>query len=157
LVTGEDIMSLYEIEEHIGVMIEEAALPTEADYSERSTSAEKWIQANSKKSTPPRADSKPNSKQAQKKYSHNKPSQHHKKHKDRPTEVKRDYKTTRRENTMHPAEQTKSVHTTTKPGMAPSTNADISPVKRNTEVVQSQDSKTKKSFFQRVLQRIFGK
>jgi superfamily II DNA/RNA helicase len=46
LVTGEDIMSLYEIEEHIGAMIAEAELPTESDYNAQKAEIEKWIQAN---------------------------------------------------------------------------------------------------------------
>lgn len=44
LVTGDDIMSLYEIEEHIGVMIPEAELPSEADLREQRAEAEKWKQ-----------------------------------------------------------------------------------------------------------------
>ncbi|MGI6468204.1 MAG: DEAD/DEAH box helicase [Syntrophomonadaceae bacterium] len=45
LVTSDDIISLYEIEEHIGVMIPEAQLPTEADLRENREEAEKWKQA----------------------------------------------------------------------------------------------------------------
>ncbi len=52
LATGDDIMSLYEIEEHIGVMIGEAELPTEADFEVQRDEAEKWIQANSQKIKP---------------------------------------------------------------------------------------------------------
>lgn len=42
-VTGDDIMSLYEIEEHIGAQIEEAELPTDQEISEIKSEAEKWI------------------------------------------------------------------------------------------------------------------
>lgn len=45
LVTGDDIMSLYEIEEHIGVMIEEAEWPSEAEFDSSRAEAEKWMQA----------------------------------------------------------------------------------------------------------------
>ncbi|NTV90990.1 MAG: DEAD/DEAH box helicase, partial [Clostridiales bacterium] len=49
--TSEDIMSLYEIEEHIGAMIEEADLPTEEDFASRKEGAEKWVLANALKGT----------------------------------------------------------------------------------------------------------
>lgn len=52
LVTGEDIMSLYAIEEHTGAMIEEAELPSEDIYNERKASAELWLQANALKVRP---------------------------------------------------------------------------------------------------------
>ncbi len=46
LVTSDDIMSLYEIEEHIGAMIQEGALPSDAELNEKKAQAEKWIEAN---------------------------------------------------------------------------------------------------------------
>ncbi|NLD50723.1 MAG: DEAD/DEAH box helicase, partial [Clostridiaceae bacterium] len=49
LVTSEDIMSLYEIEEHISVLIPEAELPSEEIYKERRVGADKWVKANSQK------------------------------------------------------------------------------------------------------------
>ena len=52
LVTGEDIMSLYEIEEHIGTLIEEAELPTDDFYVENQESVAKWKQANVLKTKP---------------------------------------------------------------------------------------------------------
>jgi ATP-dependent RNA helicase DeaD len=42
-VTGDDIMSLYEIEEHIGAPIEEADLPTDSIVHASKAGAEKWI------------------------------------------------------------------------------------------------------------------
>jgi len=42
LVTGDDIMSLYEIENHIGVMIEEAEFPPEEFLKENSTAIGEW-------------------------------------------------------------------------------------------------------------------
>ena len=47
LVTSDDIMSLYAIEEHTGAMIVEAELPTDAYLDELKENSEKWIQANS--------------------------------------------------------------------------------------------------------------
>jgi len=49
--TSEDIMSLYEIEEHIGVMIPEEEFPPEANVDTYRTEAEKWIKENAIKTT----------------------------------------------------------------------------------------------------------
>jgi superfamily II DNA/RNA helicase len=46
LVTSDDIMSLYEIEEHIGTLIEEAELPSDAFFNEHRDSVARWKQAN---------------------------------------------------------------------------------------------------------------
>ncbi|MHB1395037.1 MAG: DEAD/DEAH box helicase [Clostridia bacterium] len=129
LATSEDIMSLYEIEEHIGAMIAEEDLPSDAVFNERKAGAEKWIQAKSQH-LPERhlADAKskaPASKAA-------KPPQHHEKHRNQPVDVK----------TAHPVEQAKSVNTT---------------VNAHPVMVQNPDSTTKKPLLQSVLQRILGK
>lgn len=157
LVTGEDIMSLYSIEEHIGAMIAEAELPSETVFNGHRTEAEKWIQANSQKSKPPRAASESNLKETQKKRSHTKPPQHYEKHRDRPIEINTDYKTAKRVNTVHPVEQSKPVHAIAKPVLPHSTVADVTHTKGRTEIVQNQESTIKKPFLQRVLQRILGK
>lgn len=157
LVTGEDIMSLYAIEEHIGAMIAEAELPSETVFNGHRTEAEKWIQANSQKSKPPRAASESNLKEAQKKRSHTKPPQHCEKHRDRPIDVNTDHKTAKRASTVYPSNQAKPVHTIAKPVMNHSTEAVVVHAKQITEIVQNQDSTTKKPFLQRVLQRILGK
>lgn len=73
LVTGDDIMSLYEIEEHIGTMITEEELPTEADFNEHRAEAEKWIQACSLKVKPPRTSLESNKKETHKRSSRNTP------------------------------------------------------------------------------------
>lgn len=52
LVTGDDIMTLYEIEEHIGTLIEEKELPDEAAFKESSANAEAWIKENAIKVVP---------------------------------------------------------------------------------------------------------
>lgn len=49
LVTGDDIISLYEIEEHIGALIEEGELPSDALIKERRDNAGQWLEAHSKK------------------------------------------------------------------------------------------------------------
>ncbi len=52
LVTGDDLMTLYEIEEHIGALIEEAQLPTEEVFNQRMSQAEQWLQENKLKTRP---------------------------------------------------------------------------------------------------------
>jgi ATP-dependent RNA helicase DeaD len=134
-VTGEDIMSLYAIEEHIGAMIAEAELPTEADYNVRRADAEKWIQSKSQKSKPPQ----------------------HEKSGDRPVKVNSDNKMDKRIRTAHPAGQIKPVRPVTKPVPSPSANVAATQVKQSKEAVQSKGSIVKKPFLQRILQRILGK
>ncbi len=52
LVTSDDIMSLYEIEEHIGVMIPETELPSEETFNKRKAEASEWLEANAVKAKP---------------------------------------------------------------------------------------------------------
>lgn len=52
LVTGDDLMTLYEIEEHIGALIEEAPLPSEEEFNERLACADEWLKTNALKSKP---------------------------------------------------------------------------------------------------------
>jgi len=156
LVTGEDIMSLYEIEEHIGTLIEEAELPSEAVFIEHKSSIAKWIQANSIKINAPKSTYESNLRENQNMRSHTRPSQHHDKKRDRSIEVKTDYKRSQRVNTMHPAEQVKPVHAVAKPVLPYSTDVDVVQAKLSSEIAPSQQATTKKPFLQRVLQRIFG-
>ncbi|KJS86433.1 MAG: DEAD/DEAH box helicase [Peptococcaceae bacterium BICA1-8] len=140
LVTGEDIMSLYEIEEHIGAMIAEAELPSEALFNEHRASAEEWVQSNSLKNKPPLAASEPTIKEPQKKVSHTKPPQQHQKHRDQPIE-----------------DNTKPVHAIAKPVQPHSNESAVVHTKQSAEIVQSQDCTTKKPFLKRLLQRILDK
>jgi superfamily II DNA/RNA helicase len=79
LVTGDDIISLYEIEEHIGVMISEAELPTEETLKEQRSEIDKWIEANSHKNktipfrSKPHTTSDSNTREAKKKHAPVKP------------------------------------------------------------------------------------
>ncbi|HEX2926271.1 MAG TPA: DEAD/DEAH box helicase [Ruminiclostridium sp.] len=52
LVTGDDIITLYEIEEHIGAMIPEADLPSEELFRQRKAEAAVWLEANALKEKP---------------------------------------------------------------------------------------------------------
>ena len=156
LVTGEDIMSLYEIEEHIGARIEEAELPSEAVFNERRASIDKWIQANSQKINAPRAVSDSNLKETQKKRSSTKPAQHYDKRREPSIAIKTDNRTSPRVNPVHPAEQARPVPAIVKPVSPPSPEADVVNNILSPEVVANQDSTTKKPFFKRILERILG-
>lgn len=157
-VTGEDIMSLYEIEEHIGVLIAESELPSDAFLQEHRAKAEKWIQAQKQppKSTPSQvvsgSESKGNqNKRPPKKRSHKKrPQTEHQR--ERQVQNNNDHKPSDRARTVHPAERTKPVEAKiAKP--APQHPAKVaSDSKPDTET-----AKNRKPFLQRVLQRIFGK
>ncbi|WP_313559882.1 DEAD/DEAH box helicase [Ruminiclostridium cellobioparum] len=52
MVTSDDIMTLYEIEEHIGAMIPEADLPSEELLNRRKAEAADWLAANALKEKP---------------------------------------------------------------------------------------------------------
>lgn len=54
LVTSDDIISLYEIEEHIGALIPEEELPDEEAFNKALNEATQWIKANSLKEKAPR-------------------------------------------------------------------------------------------------------
>jgi len=88
LVTGEDIMNLYGIEEHIGAMIAEEELPSDAVFNERRALAEKWIHGKSQQHPAPKA-----AKTFEKKRSNPKPPQNPEKRRNRPVEIETDYNT----------------------------------------------------------------
>jgi len=56
LVTTDDLMTLYAIEEHIGALIPEADLPTDEELAEVKESAEEWVKAHAIKVKPVEAD-----------------------------------------------------------------------------------------------------
>jgi superfamily II DNA/RNA helicase len=153
LVTSEDIMSLYEIEEHISTMIAEAELPSEDIYKARKAEAEKWIAANTQKSTAHREDSKPNPKVTQDKHFRSKRPHPHNKYHDQGSRKDNHYATRERipikqENIMDSVDDSWTIHPM---------EANVDQSQQNTKIVFAQDSTMKKSFFQRILQRIFGK
>ena len=63
LVTSDDIMDLYEIEEHIGTMIPEGELPSEAEFNQYRAKATEWIERNSLKEQASNSTPKQGSKQ----------------------------------------------------------------------------------------------
>lgn len=135
LVTGDDIMSLYAIEEHIGAMIAEKELPSEAVLNEHKAKANKWVETISQKLKSPPTPSTNTLKEAPKNRPHTKPPQHHQKPRHRPNEVNRDHKTAK---TNH----------------SPSFHG--APTKQNTTIIQNEPT-SKKSFLQRILERIMDK
>ncbi len=161
LVTGEDIMTLYEIEEHIGVLIEEMELPSEALLNERRASADNWIKANSvKREQSPRATSKSNVNRNQKKNSHTRYPKHHEERRERPSQVNRERNTSPGVNKTHVAQQAKPVPAISKPATPQSREANVVKAKPGNEIMQNQDSNSrpeKKPFHQRLLKRILGR
>ncbi|MGS0764614.1 DEAD/DEAH box helicase [Syntrophomonas curvata] len=143
LVTGEDIMSLYEIEEHIGSLIAEAEFPSEAFFSENRAAIDIWIKANALASKPRVPNPPPYAGGSQRKHSHAKPQQHHNEHRNRPNQAKRDYQPAKKANTLHPVEQTSPAPVIAKP---------IIP-----ETIQVQKTTIRKPLFKRILQRLLGK
>lgn len=157
LVTGDDIMSLYEIEEHIGALIDEAELPSEAFFNENRASVDKWVKANSQMIKSPQAATASHTAQNQKRNAPNKPAQPQNKKRNRPIEVSTNHKTAQRVNAVHPAEQVKSVQVSNKPEPIQSPKVDLADPKPGPEIAQNTDTKTKQPFFQRLLQRILGR
>lgn len=91
LVTGDDVYTLYEIEEHIGTLIAEAELPSETVLNKNKAAAEKWLQAQTQKSRLPRSNIKAKEKEKiQKKPYSPKSSRHYEKQKDRSAEINQD-------------------------------------------------------------------
>jgi len=159
-VTGDDIMSLYEIEEHIGARIDEAEFPSEVVSDEQRVLVQKWIQANAQKTKPPAPAVESNLKAAPKKSSagsQTKPAHPHDKQSKQPINVNVDHKTSPRVNTVQPAEPLRPVQVITSPVTPQSTKSDPVQVQITPEIVPSQDDSTKKPFLQRLLQRIRGK
>ncbi len=155
LVTGDDIMSLYEIEEHIGAMIAEEELPSEAAFNKRRAEAEKWIQANSMKVKPPKPAAEPASKEPQKKRSNTRPPQHPDKRRDRPSGANAGHKPSRTRTPQNG--QTRPPHTAAKPTASHTPPPHTPQPQVSAQAPQHQAAPAKRSFLQRILQRVFGR
>ncbi len=172
LVTSDDIMSLYEIEEHIGAMIPEEEIPSEEKFNTRAAGTDKWLEANSIKNKPklnvestsksankkaPRASQpKGSSKAAQNKAPQQKqqskpipkkPLEQHEKKPDQQSEIKKVYKTTKMVSTKRSADGTRPA--------APA----IKPVSPSHPGVASHNAEknAKRSLLQRFVHFLFGK
>jgi ATP-dependent RNA helicase DeaD len=166
LVTSDEIMDLYEIEEHIGSLITEAKLPSEDYFNEHRAEIEKWLKLNSQKFKPSQAASEPNFKGTLQKPSPTKLPQHFKEYRNRSDSVYTDHKAAHRicpvqpagqAKPAQPARQAKPAQTSAKSMPPYYTGTEMAPAKRNPEVVLNQDTNPRKPFFLRVLQRILGK
>lgn len=181
LVTGDDIMTLYEIEEHIGALIEEAALPSEEDYKKHKAGAEKWLQENSiKPSEKPAA--QPKGLEAPRKPSRPKPPQRGDQEHDRnqgpvqrrrspspeaaserkPSGVQGSNTAPRQQprparSTPKPAQQARPPQIASKPAAQSPAFRDIPKRSTTSQPVVVEKPVVKKSLVQRVLQRLFGK
>lgn len=157
LVTGEDIMSLYEIEEHIGAMITEVELPSMTVFNEKRAIAEKWIQANSQKNKPAQAFIEFTQSGTQKRPSNTKPAQHHENHSARTNQVNMEQRASENINMIHPVEEAKPVNSVTEPVQLSSLDIDLPYIKKTAEVEENLDAITNKNLLQRVLHRLFKK
>lgn len=159
LVTGDDIISLYEIEEHIGALIDEAELPSEAILDENRNPIEKWLKSNSQKRRMLRAASESNSTGTQQKRAQSRPPQYHKKQRKQPINRNTNHKPVKPFNTKPYAGQAKTVQAISKPvsPCSPEPNVVYPKTKTLPESIKNQDVAPKKTFFQRVLDRILGR
>ncbi len=159
-VTGEDIMSLYEIEEHIGALIDELELPSDAVLNGQKAETEKWMQAQAPKSVPLRAvpdaapkdaaKKRPDKKRTRKKRPQPEGSR------DRQPQIHGDHKANDKVRPIRPDERAKPVQTNIAKPLPP--QPIHAGTASRTEVARSQTSAAaKKPFLQRVLQRILGK
>ncbi|MDF2841495.1 MAG: helicase, superfamily [Clostridia bacterium] len=159
LVTGEDIMSLYAIEEHIGSMIAEEELPSDAFLNENKPQIDKWIQANSIKVKPQQNAPKTIPKENQPKGSYKNPPQQQNRPKAPSTMSKPAYQAVKNTNAASPAAQTKPAQASIKPKPLSSQHTETVAAQgnSNTQLNKDQASTAKKPFLQQVLKRIFGK
>jgi len=186
LASGEDIMSLYEIEEHIGAMIAEEELPSEAVFKERSAAAEKWIKDKSHKhperpltegkpkshsGKPARpSDKKPQRSKAPRGASDApqaegaaKPTQSNSnpapyKHRERPPHHNGEAKREHRPaELIHAGHSTEPVHAGAKVIKVHTTDVGAGSVKQTIQTASVHEPVVKKPFLQRVIKSLFGK
>lgn len=157
LVTGNDIMSLYEIEEHIGAMIPEAELPAESYFQENKTAVEQWIQANSQAGRPAAVALDTGMREPQKKVSKPKPAQRNRKQADRPIKAVQENKTTEKNHETYPLRQGKPVHIIIKPADPRPVHSAPAETKTSAKAEGGQDTITGTIFIKRLLQRIIGR
>ncbi|MGE5397742.1 MAG: DEAD/DEAH box helicase [Candidatus Saccharibacteria bacterium] len=154
MVSSDDIMSLYEIEEHIGVMIPEADMPPESFFNENLDSINKWIQANSPKAKPPVVAHNSQVKVTPKKTNNTRLSQYHDKHRDQPVRVNKELGPATAARTAQPAKMD-PVQPLTKPEPIRSKKADLIPAVKTVEPAKEQVPPVKKTFLQRLIDRLY--
>lgn len=173
LVTGDDIMSLYDIEEHIGAMIPEMPLPTEADLNEHRAEIDKWLQDNAPKIAPASAAAKPAPKSGprggQQRGSGPKPAagnpgqQHPDKRRQRPEQRQQErparqqgQPSQQRERPARPQERPVQ-HQQRPPRPQATAVNEINRARQSPEITPTDKPSEKKNFIQRVFQRLLGK
>jgi ATP-dependent RNA helicase DeaD len=152
-VTGDDIMTLYEIEEHIGVMIEEVQFPSRSVADEHRADMEAWFKANSKTSLKPgRADSR--SKESPSKHSGAKALAQNAERVKNPKRVADDKK--EKLDAMPAEDNTKLIRIIIKPAQKSSARQDLPGDKSGREVMPDRQAAAKIPFIKRLLQRLLG-
>lgn len=157
LITSDDIMSLYEIEEHIGVLIPEAELPDEAYYNENKELIQNWIKANALKKKPPQAAPASTSGPKPQKDTASRPTQQSEKKQSRPAEAKTEQKKYPAPKSAVPAEPAKAEKDVIKSAQQTTAKAVSAEVQPKQEVVQEKPGESRQSFLARLRQRLFGK
>ena len=157
LVTSDDIMSLYEIEEHIGVMIPEAELPSEKILQERSDSIKEWVLANSLKVEPSQKVIEYKARPKQNQPVQSKPQQQRSQKANRSLLTASEAKAGQDSNIKHSADDIIRVQIVIKPAVMPDNTADKADTSAKLETVYSVASHSKDPWFKRLLQRIRGK
>lgn len=155
LVTGEDIMSLYEIEEHIGSLIEEAEFPAEVYFSENRAAIDKWMQDHARKIAPAPPPPKSKPKDGQHKPSQSRSRQPNKRNNDRPLKAAPGADTPQL--TVVPPPRPANKNRNTDNVIPMSAEVRRSPAPLPEEAVKSQESTEKATFLQRLLDRIKNK
>lgn len=164
LVTSDDIMSLYEIEEHIGVMIEEKDLPGDKVLNQQRNEIEKWKQkqvhthTQVQKSMPPRPTVENAPKDGTKKRSHARNPQQRSKTRDRSSEGNRHDRSAQNERPLNsPPGQDVITHTMPKSAPAQALDTRVAAVQTAAVVVEKPSDEKRAPFLKRVLQRILGR
>lgn len=154
LVTGDDIMSLYEIEEHIGVMIPEEELPSDKLLQEHHKSIDKWIQANTQ-SPPPVSSALPKPEKSSKLRSNDRPIQTRKKTKERPSAPEPERIVARPASPPGPVEEVKTVRIIIRPA-SPQEMQEVA-IRAAAEAAETKTGAAKVPAWKSLLQRISGK
>lgn len=159
LVNGDQIMSLYEIEEHIGSLIAEVEFPSEEDVSEEhKAEIKKWVQSNADKRKIMQAAADSNVKRNPQKHAPSKPRQQREQKQAHPNNRNKNHnpeKQVHRSPNVQPVMPVKPIKAIPEPPRPPKIDvihSEVSPETTKIQVVQP-----KKTFFQRTLHRIMGR
>jgi len=153
LVTGDDIMSLYEIEEHIGALIEEGEFPPDDYFKQNSAAIEQWIQSNSIKTKLSQGTAALNTGSGNVQHSGPKNTQQNNRTRNRSNEKKAEPKATPDIIKKSSSEKIQPVSAAVNPV---SPEVDVIIAKNDAEAAKNLDAKEKKPFLKRLLQRIIG-